>query len=229
MPNIVLVEDDQRLAALVVDFLSKNGFRVSWFESGTLALGEILKSPPDLILLDINLPDCDGFSLCRKLRRHLPTPILFLTARDSNNDQINGLELGGDDYLVKPVEPAVLLARIQSVLRRCQTQLTSNGKLTFGRLSIDIQARRVHYDGQVIDLTSHEFELLCLLANHPGQVQTREFVHLKMIGREYDGLDRSVDVRISRLRKKLFDDVKKPYRIITVWGKGYLFSATAWD
>ncbi|WP_017444684.1 response regulator transcription factor [Gayadomonas joobiniege] len=229
MQQIVLVEDDQRLASLVKAFLIDNGFQVICFSEGKQALQAILSDPPALILLDINLPDSDGFTLCRNIRRHLNTPILFLTARDSDGDQINGLDLGGDDYLVKPVEPKVLLARVHSVLRRCRPGLEKSERLTFGRLSIDKNSRLVEYDNQPIDLTSHEFELLCLLASHPGQVQTREFVHLKMIGREYDGLDRSVDVRISRLRKKLFDDLKKPYRIITVWGKGYLFSPTAWE
>ncbi|MCU4674970.1 response regulator [Catenovulum sp. 2E275] len=229
MQHIVLVEDDDRLASLIEKFLNKNGYKVSRISDGRSAVQFILSHKPDLVLLDINLPDLDGFAVCRQIRHQFNQPILFLTAKDSDYDHVSGLEMGADDYLIKPIEPHVLLARIHNAFRRCQTNMISQQKLTFGQLSIEKSSRIVTLAEQPIELTTHEFELLWLLASHAGQVQSREFVHQQMIGREYDGLDRSVDVRISRLRKKLQDNLKKPYRIITVWGKGYLFSATAWE
>lgn len=231
MHSILLVEDDEKLAKLIADFLQQNQFHVEVVSRGDIAISQIIRQQPDLVILDINLPGQDGFSVCRAVRPQFNKPILFLTARDSDFDHVTGLEIGADDYLIKPIEPHVLLARLHSILRRCHTQpvATTSNVLQFGGLIIDKQSHKVSLAGERVELTSHEFELLALLAEKPGEVQTREYVHKKMIGREYDGLDRSVDVRISRLRKKLNDDLKSPYRIVTVWGKGYLFSATAWD
>ncbi|MER2491438.1 response regulator [Catenovulum sediminis] len=233
MKNIVLVEDDQKLASLIAQFLQQNRFQVQVIARGDIAIDTILNVNPDLVILDINLPGCDGFAVCRAIRNKYSGPILFLTARDSDFDHVSGLEMGADDYLIKPIEPHVLLARIHTLFRRCSgqniSQISQSSVLVFGNLKIDKQSRIVTYRNQRIELTTHEFELLLLLASKPGEVQTREYVHQKMIGREYDGLDRSVDVRVSRLRKKLHDDLNKPYKIVTVWGKGYVFSATAWD
>jgi len=228
--HIALIEDDERLASLIETFLKQNGYQVSCIQDGGSAAQFILDKKPDLILLDINLPNQDGFSICRQVRQAYSQPILFLTAKDSDYDHVSGLELGADDYIIKPIEPHVLLARIHNAFRRCQPKISShNQKLVFGQLTIEKNSRLVALAGQSIELTTHEFELLWLLASRAGEVQSREFVHQQMIGREYDGLDRSVDVRVSRLRKKLNDNLKKPYRIITIWGKGYMFSATAWE
>ncbi|KMT64897.1 response regulator [Catenovulum maritimum] len=232
MLHIALVEDDQRLAQLISQFLRQNQFKVTVIDRGDQAIEFILGQKPDLVILDINLPYLDGFTICRSIRNVFASPILFLTAKDSDFDHVSGLEMGADDYIIKPIEPHVLLARIHNALRRGQPKIESqsnNHKLQFGKLSIEKHSRIVTYDGQDIELTSHEFELLWLLASHAGEVQSRDYIHKQMIGREYDGLDRSVDVRVSRLRKKLFDDINKPYRFVTVWGKGYVFSATAWD
>ena len=230
MKNIVLVEDDPRLATLVQQFLQQNHFQVSIVDRGNIAVATILTQDPDLVILDIMLPDMDGFSICKKIRPHYLKPIIFLTAKDSDFDHVLGLEIGADDYLIKPIEPHVLLARINNALRRANHELQTTDKvLSFGKLTINKQARFVQYDNQVIDLTTHEYELLCLLAAKPGEVQSRDYIHQKMIGREYDGLDRSVDVRISRLRKKLLDNIDSPTRIITVWGKGYVFNPAAWE
>ena len=228
MKHITLVEDDKRLAELVQQFLQQNNFQVTVINRGDKAIDFILANNPDLLILDIMLPYMDGFTICRNIRQKYTNPILFLTAKDSDFDHVLGLEIGADDYIIKPIEPHVLLARINTLFRRVHNK-SDRAKLLFGKLSIDKQARLVKYDKQVIELTSHEFELLWLLANDAGEIQSRDYIHQKMIGREYDGLDRSVDVRISRLRKKLFDNTESPFRLITVWGKGYMFSATAWD
>lgn len=229
MQHIVLVEDDERLANLIQKFLQQNSFKVTVVNRGDHAVDLILSQDPDMVILDIMLPYLDGFSICRKIRSQYHKPVLFLTAKDSDFDHVLGLEIGADDYIIKPIEPHVLLARVNNQFRRNQNGSNQEAKLTFGQLSIDKNSRVVIYQNQQVDLTSHEFELLWLLASKAGEVQSRDFIHKKMIGREYDGLDRSVDVRISRLRKKLHDNTESPFRIITVWGKGYLFSASAWD
>lgn len=231
MKHIALIEDDERLSQLIAQFLQKNEYQVSVIARGDLAVEFILTEQPDLVLLDINLPYMDGFAICRAVRTHFHKPILFLTAKDSDFDHVSGLEMGADDYIIKPIEPHVLLARIHNAFRRIQAAPVTHKQTTlnFGLLCIDQNARTVSYNQQLVALTSHEYELLVLLANKAGEIQSREFIHKKMIGREYDGIDRSVDVRISRLRKKLFDNLETPYRFITVWGKGYVFSPTAWE
>jgi len=229
MTHILLVEDDLRLSRLIQQFLQQNNFKVTVLNTGENAPEIILKHQPDLVLLDIMLPKMDGFTICRALRKSFENPIIFLTAKDSDFDHVLGLEIGADDYIIKPVVPHVLLAHINVVLRRSkQHKPQSNQDIIIGELAILKQSRQVIYQNKSVELTSHEFELLWLLARNAGEPQSRDYIHKKMIGREYDGLDRSVDVRISRLRKKLNDDPDTPYKIITVWGKGYLFSTTAW-
>lgn len=230
MNHILLVEDDLRLANLIAKFLEQNEFRVSMLHQGNMVANFLQKNAPDLIILDVMLPNEDGFTVCRKIRNSYTQPIIFLTAKDSDFDHVHGLEIGADDYLIKPIEPHVLLARINMLLRRKkQIDKVLVDQLTYGQLSIHKTSRQVSLASEPIELTSHEFELLWLLASNAGEPQSREYIHKQMINREYDGLDRSVDVRISRLRKKLGDCTSNPYRIITVWGKGYLFSSTAWD
>jgi len=234
MIHIVLVEDDLRLAKLIEQFLQQNNFRVTVLNTGENAPDIIHSLQADLILLDIMLPKMDGFTICRELRKgttkSFDKPIIFLTAKDSDFDHVLGLEIGADDYIIKPVVPHVLLAHINVVLRRSQKNSSSQSEeINIGQLSIHKKARKVRYFNRVVELTSHEFELLWLLAKNAGEPQSRDTIHQQIIGREYDGLDRSVDVRISRLRKKLHDDNHTPHKIITVWGKGYLFSTTAWD
>lgn len=230
MKNLLLVEDDPRLAQLVEQFLAQNGFTVTTLGRGDEVIPYLANHQPDLIILDIMLPALDGFSIIKEIRHSFNNPILFLTAKDSDFDHVKGLELGADDYMIKPVEPHVLLARVNNALRRViPAPQTSSQQLRFGQIHIDNSMRVVTLAGVSITLTSHEFELLWLLATKAGEVQSRDFIHQAMIGREYDGFDRSVDVRVSRLRKKLGDDLSSPTRIITVWGKGYIFSPTAWD
>lgn len=230
MDHILLVEDDLRLANLITKFLGQNGFKVSMLHQGDTVFEFISKSLPDLIILDVMLPKVDGFAICRKIRSSYTHPIIFLTAKDSDFDHVLGLEIGADDYIIKPVEPYVLLARINMLLRRKKhSEKLSVDHLEFGQLTIHKASRQAYLSSQPVELTSHEFELLWLLASNAGEPQSREYIHEQMIDREYDGLDRSVDVRISRLRKKLGDCTKNPNRIITVWGKGYLFSSSAWE
>ncbi|MCJ8319059.1 MAG: response regulator [Colwellia sp.] len=230
MQHIVLVEDDVRLASLIQNFLQSNNFKVSVLHSGETAPTFIIAKQPDLVILDIMLPKLDGFSICRRIKSKYTNPIVFLTAKDSDVDHVMGLEIGADDYIIKPVVPHVLLARINMLLRRNQPlNSTEMNAIHVGQLRIDKKSRQVYLRQELIELTSHEFELLWLLASKADEPQTREYIHQEMIGRDYDGFDRSVDVRISRLRKKLADNSQTPFKIMTVWGKGYLFCSSAWD
>lgn len=228
MQKIILVEDDQRLATLVQHFLHQHSFQVRVINNGLDAAEKIINDQPDLVILDVMLPEEDGFTIYRKIKKQFNNPVIFLTARDAAIDQVMGLEMGADDYIVKPVDPHVLLARINLIDRKL-SKSPSQLVLQFGQLLIDRNNFQVTLNNQVVDLTSHEFELLWLLANNAGKPQSREHIHPIILGREYDGIDRSVDVRLSRLRKKLLDDAKNPYRIVTVWGKGYMFCPSAWD
>lgn len=229
MTNILLVEDDLALQQLTKDYLEQNGLNVAVLSRGDEVMSYLATAQPDLMILDVMLPGKDGFSVCREVRDKYAFPILMLTAKGEDFDQVIGLELGADDYVIKPAEPRVLLARISALLRRSQEPERASHIVSFDKLKIDKNSRLVTLGGEEVSLTSHEFELLWLLASSAGEVLSREFVHEQMIGRQYDGLDRTVDVRISRLRKKLGDNSEKPYKIKTVWGQGYLFVSDAWS
>ncbi|HAU93235.1 MAG TPA: DNA-binding response regulator [Alteromonas sp.] len=232
MKSLILVEDDERLAELVSHYLTANGFSVTRFADGEGLIERVKASPPDAIILDVMLPGDDGFILCNRLRQFYSGPLLFMTAKSESFDQVLGLEIGADDYVVKPVEPRVLLARVNALMRRAtstEAPVHSGSVVTFGKLSIDKLSRRVNLGGEDITLTSHEFDLLCLLADNASQLVERTTLYKELIGREYDGLDRSADVRVSRLRKKLKDNPQNPYRIKTIWGKGFFFVADAWS
>ena len=227
--SILLVEDDLRLADLVSRYLESSGFRVSIATRGDEVVGKVEHDPPDLVILDLGLPGEDGFTICRQLRLNYTNPILILTARDSDIDHVLGLELGADDYVVKPVEPRVLLARIGALMRRSRAPVRTERKmLQFGRLTINMTSRSVHLDGQAISLSGNEFDLLLYLASHAGEIQSRETLFKDLFKREYDGMDRMLDIRISRLRRKLGDEAETAERIKTVWGQGYLFVPDAW-
>lgn len=229
MSKVLLVEDDQRLADLVQSYLQQHGFEVEVQGDGRLVAEQASRFKPDLIILDLMLPGLDGYGVCRQIRPSFNGPILMLTAKQSDIDQVLGLELGADDYVIKPVEPRVLLARIHALLRRRQpAEPEHHYELSFGVLQLKRRAREVYLAGERVDLTSYEFDLLWMLAQHAGQTVRREEIHQQVIGRPYDGLDRTVDVRVSHLRKKLNDNTETPFRIKTVWGKGYLFVADAW-
>ncbi len=230
--RILLAEDDRRLALLVKDYLEEHGFLVFIEENGSRVARKLDDYRPDLVILDIMLPGKDGLSICRDIREIYHGPILMLTARDDDMDQVLGLEYGADDYVIKPAEPRVLLARIRALLRRTSGDGTAvqpeSEILEFGGLSIQLNARKVQLNGQTIELSSHEFDLLVTLARQAGNIMSREVLFSETYGRPYDGLDRTVDVRVSHLRKKLLDNADKPFRIKTVWGRGYLFVPDAW-
>lgn len=225
--RILIVEDDQRLAELTQDYLESNGLAVSIESNGAAAVARVLAERPDLVVLDLMLPGEDGLSICKRLRPDYDGPILMLTARTDDMDQVQGLEMGADDYVCKPVRPRLLLARIRALLRRsepAEAAPVSGGKrLTFGKLVIDNAMREAWLDEQTIELTSAEFDLLWLLASNAGRILSREEIFNLLRGIEYDGQDRSIDVRISRIRPKIGDDPMHPRLIKTVRSKGYLF------
>ena len=226
--KILLIEDDKELASLTQDYLQKQGLSVVIEYDGKDAVERIISEQADCVLLDIMLPNKDGFAICREVRDQYHGPILMLTARDEDIDQLLGLELGADDYVTKPVQPRLLLARIHTLLRRMESSnsATKQTLLSFGELSIDASSRRVQLNQEAIQLSTAEFDLLYLLAQHAGNILSRDDIlkHLRGIG--YDGSDRSIDLRVSRLRKKLSDEVScDTQRIKTIRGSGYLFAS----
>jgi two-component system response regulator RstA len=230
-PRVLIVEDDERLANLSKDYLENNGIGVHVINDGRQAISYIISSQPDLVVLDLMLPGADGLEVCREVRAEYQKPILMLTARTDDVDQVLGLEMGADDYVAKPVRPRVLLARIRALLRRKEGIGGSEGveendkpeRLNFGDLMIDNGAREVRLNGEPVDLTSAEYDLLWLLASNAGKILSREEIFERLRGIEYDGQDRSIDVRVSRIRPKVGDDPMNPKRIKTVRSKGYLF------
>lgn len=228
--DVLLVEDDRRLAELTAQYLTQNGLSVVVETRGDRALARFQSDRPRAVLLDIMLPGKDGLSVCRELRQIFAGPILMFTARDSDIDQVIGLEAGADDYVAKPADPMVLLARTRALLRRAgrKPEPEPQREIVLGGLRISEAAQEVSLDGEPVPLTTQEFELIRLLARHAGEVLSREEIFRSVRGIEYDGLDRSIDGRISRLRRKLKDDASSPTRIKTIWGKGYLLVPNAW-
>jgi two-component system OmpR family response regulator/two-component system response regulator RstA len=227
--HILLIEDDKRLADLVIAYLRKQGYEVSHHLRGDTAEEAILSLRPDLVILDVMLPGKEGFEVCRDIRSRYSGRILIVTARDEDVDEILGLELGADDFLAKPVEPRRLLARIRALLRRSQAEGDSAEAMAFGTFSISQATREACLGNTVLELTTAEFDLLWLLASHAGAILSRDDIMENLRGIGFDGSDRSIDARISRLRKKLQDDPESPRRVKTVRGKGYLFSRSDWE
>jgi two-component system, OmpR family, phosphate regulon response regulator OmpR len=224
--RILLVEDDSRLAEMVQHYLGAAGLHVTVAPRGATALALLGRETFDVAILDLMLPDMDGLEVCRRMRgqdRLADVPILMLTARGDAMDRVLGLEMGADDYLPKPFEPRELLARLKSILRRARTEVRAN-VLRFGRLEIDAGAREVRLDGAPQPLTSHQFELLLVLAQHAGRVMSREAIMNLLKHENLEAFDRSIDVHISRIRAAIEDDAKRPRRIITVRGAGYVFA-----
>jgi DNA-binding response OmpR family regulator len=221
-PTILIIDDDAKLNQLLKDFLKDFGYAVITATRPTKGLKKLQQVSPDLVILDIMLPEMDGFEVCRAIRQTSNIPIIMLTARGEVTDKVVGLELGADDYLAKPFEPRELVARIQSVLRRSQ-QLSDNQILTFDRLTIDLDKRVALLDGLPVDLTTNEFAALALLARNAGKVLNRDQILQELRGMDCDAFNRSVDIAVSRLRQKLKDDPKSPEFIKTVWGSGYIF------
>lgn len=230
MTRILMIEDDRRLAEMVRDYLRQSGFTVAHAEDGGSGLAQLRRDGADLVLLDLMLPDGDGLDVFRKVRA-LPapaglTPVIMLTAKGDPLDRVIGLEIGAEDYIPKPFEPRELLARIRVVLRRGQPQAAED-VLRFGRLEVDRGARMARLAGIDLQLTAHQFALLLAMAERPGRVLSREQLIDQATGgpQDYDpALDRSIDVHVGRIRAAIEDDVKKPKRIITVRGAGYVFA-----
>ncbi len=233
MFQLMLVEDDARLAALVTEYLENYEFKVDLVTRGDLALARFEASQADLVVLDLMLPGLDGMVVCRQIRAVSRVPILILTAREDSYDEVSGLEQGADDFVIKPVQPRILLARLRALLRRTQERATPVNApvedaqtLVFGALAISRHDRRVVWRGQTLLLSNSEYKLLLVLAENPGVVLSRDAILKKLRGIEFDGMDRTIDNHISRLRRH-FDDAQAE-KIKTVWGEGYLFSPSSW-
>ncbi|PRC93819.1 response regulator transcription factor [Solimicrobium silvestre] len=229
MFRVMLIEDDPKLALLVSDYLARYEFSVVVVERGDQALAQFNECEPDIVILDLMLPGLDGMVVCSQIRQVSKVPILILTAREDAFDEVSGLEQGADDYVNKPVQPRVLLARLRALLRRVQDNPTvaDIDALGFGALHISKSNRTIHWRDQPVTLNSAEYKLFILLAESAGQVLSRNDILVKMRGIEFDGLNRSIDNIISRLRRK-FDDADSE-KIKTVRSEGYLFSPSAWN
>jgi two-component system OmpR family response regulator len=229
MYRVLLVEDDPRLAELVTEYLAGYEFSVELATRGDTALAHFKTAAPDIVVLDLMLPGMDGMVVCRQIRDVSDVPILILTAREDTYDEVSGLEQGADDFVNKPVQPRVLLARLRALLRRTQTKnaQVDTRVLEFGALRIMTNDRSVSWRDQPAVLSNTEYKLLLVLAEAAGRVLSRDELLKKMRGIEFDGLDRSIDNCISKLRRK-FDDTPSE-KIKTVWGEGYLFSPSAWN
>jgi DNA-binding response OmpR family regulator len=232
----MLVEDDMSLAEWFSDYLGEQGYLVTLATRGDVAIELIEADQPDLVILDIMLPVKDGFEVCQAIRPFYHGPILMMTARDHETDEVLGLELGADDYVVKPVKPRVLLSRIKALFRRNSlpevvpviAEIDPN-KLTFGQLTIDANSRTTTFAGAKVAISSNECDVLWQLAQAADNTVSRKELVIQRRGIDYDGFDRSIDILVSRIRKKLGDDASNPYRIKTVWGKGYLFVKDSWE
>jgi DNA-binding response OmpR family regulator len=225
--KLLLIDDDTRLTGMLTDYLRANGFEVD--AAGTLAIGRerLRQAAYDALLLDLMLPDGDGLDLTRELRadaRHRRLPLLMLTARGDSADRVVGLEIGADDYLPKPFEPRELLARVKALLRRTAVAPDDDAVLRFGRLEVDLGARQARIDGKPCDLTSHQFDLLVVLAQGAGRVLSRDQIMDGLKGHPLEAFDRSIDVHVSRIRAAIEDDPKSPKRLLTVRGVGYVFA-----
>lgn len=221
--RILVVDDEPKIVKLARDYLEKSGFQVLSAGDGPTALALARRERPDLVVLDLMLPGMDGWDVCRTLRRESDVPIIMLTARAEESDQIVGLELGADDYITKPFSPRALVARVRALLRRAQNQLKLPDTLRLGGLEIHLPGHRVTVDGEPLHLTPNEFRLLVVLAQHAGQTLSREQLIEQVHGAAAAGFDRSIDSHIKNLRRKLEPDPAQPRFIETVYGVGYRF------
>jgi len=227
--RILIVDDDRRLAAMLAEYLAAAGYVVEHRATSTEGLAAARAGAHDAVVLDVMLPDGDGFEICRRLRAESDVPILMLTARGDDTDRIVGLELGADDYLPKPFNPRELLARLKAILRRRRGPAAAGGgtrraPLRFGRLEIDRDAREVRVAGDTRTLTSYQFDLLAALAERAGRVVSRDQLMELVKGETLEAFDRSIDVHVSRIRAAIEDDPRHPRRIVTVRGQGYVFA-----
>jgi two-component system, OmpR family, phosphate regulon response regulator OmpR len=225
--RVLLIDDDRRLAEMLKEYLASRGYSVEHRGDGREGLAALAQETFDAVILDVMLPDLDGFEVCRRIRARSQVAVLMLTARGDDLDRIVGLELGADDYLPKPFNPRELLARLGAILRRARPAAMGEQQgpppLRFGRLELDRAGREVRVDGQRRELTGRQFDMLVLLAERAGRVQSREQIMEALSGQEWDSVDRSIDVHISRIRTAIEDDPRRPRYVQTVRGAGYIF------
>ena len=220
--SIFIIDDDVKLCELLHEYLTRFDFKVSTANDPKSGLAWIQKNQPDLVVLDVMLPQMDGFEVLKEIRKNTKLPVIMLTARGEVTDKVVGLELGADDYLAKPFEPRELVARMQTVLRRAR-QTVDTGIVRFGELTLDLDSHFTTVQDKEIKLTTTEFEILSLFVANPGKVLTRDDLMEQLRGIDWDAFNRSIDVAVSRLRAKLGDDSKDPHYIKTIWRKGYMF------
>jgi two-component system phosphate regulon response regulator OmpR len=223
--QVLIVDDDTRLSAMLADYLAGNGFSVRTAATANAGLAELQRRVPDAVILDVMLPDLDGFETCRRIRAVSDVPVLMLTAKGEETDRIVGLELGADDYLPKPFNPRELLARLKAILRRRGGGIGAAGRiLRFGTMEIDPGSRTIRIDGRDCAMTSYQFDLLVALAQNAGRTLSREQLLDMVKGEELEAFDRSIDVHVSRIRAAIEKDPKHPRRVITVRGAGYVLA-----
>jgi OmpR family response regulator RpaB len=226
MPRILLIDDDARLGELLGAYFKRFDLELIAATEPSRGLEKLSAEKPDLVILDVMLPEQDGFEVCRTIRKSSAVPIIMLTARGDVTDRVVGLELGADDYLPKPFEPRELVARIQNVLRRAGSRTDQpTDRLSFKDLDINLERRTVELDREPLELTTMEYQLLVLFATHPGRAFTRDEILNELRGIDAQLFSRSVDILVSRLRQKLKDTTKQPRFIKTIWGTGYTFVA----
>ena len=225
--TIMIVEDDKVLSSLLKSYLEKSSFIVHQVFRGDQAARSQIKIQPDLILLDVSLPGKDGYKVCHELRSTYNGPILFLTSHNSEAEHLAAFNVGADDYLTKPASPQIITAHIEALLKRTKekSKSSSRQKVTVGEITLTPSEQKCEVNGNEVSLSVFEFELLSLLMFNAGKVLTRDDIYKLLLGREYDGSERSVDVRLSRLRDKLVSQGVEKTQVKTIWGKGYLLSA----
>ncbi|AXY03265.1 DNA-binding response regulator [Vibrio alfacsensis] len=228
-PSLFIIEDDFKLRSMLCDYFITQGFQVTCIDNGTDAPDAILISQPELVLLDLMLPGQDGLSVCRQIREGYKGKVLMLTASDDDFDHVAALEIGADDFVTKPIKPRVLLARIRMLLRRQPIESEVENTLNVGELKLNRLRKACTLHEKSVSLTDGEFDLLWILASHPEQPLSREWLTKTLRGIDYDGTDRTIDNRIVTLRKKLDDTTTPPQKIVTIRGKGYLFIPDAWE
>jgi len=223
MQKILLIDDDEKLGALLSNYFERFDLELIATTLPSVGLARLQSEQPDLVILDVMLPEQDGFEVCRTIRKSSSVPIIMLTARGEVTDRIVGLEIGADDYLPKPFEPRELVARIQNVLRRSSGRAQDGDELVYKDLTVNVERQTVELEGESLELTTMEFQLLALLAANPGRTYSRDDILNELRGIDVQIFSRSVDILVSRLRQKLKDTAKQPRFIKTVWGTGYTF------
>jgi two-component system, OmpR family, response regulator BaeR len=220
--NILVVEDEEKIARLLKDYLENSGFSVTWLNNGSLVIPRVKKQPPDLILLDVMLPGMDGMEVCKELRKFSMVPVIMITARAEEIDRLLGLELGADDYICKPFSPREVVARVKTVLRRANPE-TATPQFILGEIAVDVDSREVIVAGKELKLTPSEFGLLKEMMSQPGRVFTRNELLNKVQGYDFEGYDRTIDTHIKNLRKKLGKMLPGEDIIQSIYGSGYKF------